>query len=74
MRRLGGIVCGVVGAVAIAAAAQQAVDPAGLPRAGTDAWPTYNGDYSGRRFSQLTTLNDRNVGALVHVRLDFSSL
>jgi len=26
-----------------------------------DSWPTYNGDYSGRRFSPLTTLNTGNV-------------
>jgi alcohol dehydrogenase (cytochrome c) len=24
-------------------------------------WPTFNGDYSGRRFSPLTNINDRNV-------------
>jgi alcohol dehydrogenase (cytochrome c) len=27
----------------------------------TDAWPTYNGDYSGRRFSTLTKINAGNV-------------
>src|SRR5215207_8571585 len=26
-----------------------------------DSWPTYNGDYSGRRFSTLTKINDKNV-------------
>jgi acido-empty-quinoprotein group A len=26
-----------------------------------DSWPTYNGDYSGRRFSPLTALNTGNV-------------
>lgn len=26
-----------------------------------DAWPTYNGDYSGRRFSPLTQINSSNV-------------
>ena len=31
---------------------------------GTDSWPTYNGDYSGRRFSTLTKINANNVGAL----------
>ena len=37
------------------------------PRAGqapTDGWPTYNGDYTGRRFSPLTKVNDRNVKSL----------
>src|SRR5215212_4187503 len=28
------------------------------------SWPTYNGDYSGRRFSPLTTINDANVGGV----------
>ena len=30
----------------------------------TDSWPTYNGDYSGRRFSPLNKINDRNVSSL----------
>ena len=30
----------------------------------TDSWPTYNGDYSGRRFSPLTRISAANVGAL----------
>ncbi len=30
----------------------------------TDTWPTYNGDYSGRRFSPLKKINDANVNAL----------
>src|SRR5580698_4463579 len=29
-----------------------------------DSWPTYNGDYSGRRFSPLTLLNTKNVQEL----------
>ncbi len=29
-----------------------------------DTWPTYNGDYSGRRFSPLTKINDGNVTSL----------
>jgi alcohol dehydrogenase (cytochrome c) len=30
----------------------------------TDSWPTYNGDYSGRRFSPLSKINETNIGAL----------
>ena len=30
----------------------------------TDAWPTYNGDYSGRRFSPLKQINSSNVNTL----------
>src|SRR5947208_17189720 len=29
-----------------------------------DSWPTYNGDYSGRRFSPLTQINAGNVHTL----------
>jgi alcohol dehydrogenase (cytochrome c) len=28
---------------------------------GPDTWPSYFGDYSGRRFSSLSTINDKNV-------------
>jgi len=31
---------------------------------GQDTWPTFNGDYSGRRFSPLTQINAKNVGNL----------
>ena len=30
----------------------------------TDSWPTYNGDYSGRRYSPLSKINDTNIGSL----------
>lgn len=30
----------------------------------SDSWPTYNGDYSGKRFSTLTKINDKNVKSL----------
>jgi acido-empty-quinoprotein group A len=39
----------------------QILDPALLTKPATDAWPTYNGDYSGRRFSTLTQMNQSNV-------------
>jgi alcohol dehydrogenase (cytochrome c) len=29
-----------------------------------DTWPTYNGDYSGRRFSELKQINASNVDLL----------
>ena len=29
-----------------------------------DAWPIYNGDYSGRRFSELDQINQSNIGRL----------
>ena len=30
----------------------------------TDSWPTYNGDYSGRRYSPLAEINASNIGGL----------
>jgi acido-empty-quinoprotein group A len=39
----------------------QTLDPALLTKPATDAWPTYNGDYSGRRFSTLSQVNQSNV-------------
>jgi alcohol dehydrogenase (cytochrome c) len=39
----------------------QILDPALLTKPATDAWPTYNGDYSGRRFSTLTQIDQSNV-------------
>src|SRR5207249_11278969 len=38
--------------------------PPRADKAPTDGWPSYNGDYSGRRFSPLTKINDRNVKGL----------
>ena len=35
-----------------------------LEKAPTDTWPTYNGDYSGRRFSPLTQVDTGNVHRL----------
>jgi acido-empty-quinoprotein group A len=46
------------------AASAQLLDPAKLSQPPTDTWPTYNGDYSGRRFSPLTQINAANVGEL----------
>ncbi|MBV9266136.1 MAG: PQQ-binding-like beta-propeller repeat protein, partial [Acidobacteriaceae bacterium] len=42
----------------------QALDPAKLLQPPTDTWPTYNGDYSGRRFSTLAQINSSNVQSL----------
>ena len=43
------------------AASAQGLDPALLTKPATDSWPTYSGDYSGRRFSSLTQINQSNV-------------
>src|SRR3954465_7102171 len=49
--------------LAVSAAAQGG-DSAMLLKQPTDAWPTYNGDYSGRRFSPLNQINAGNVHTL----------
>jgi alcohol dehydrogenase (cytochrome c) len=49
---------------ATAALLSQSLDPAKLHEPPTDTWPTYNGDYSGRRFSTLSKINAENVGSL----------
>jgi len=42
----------------------QALSPDELLHPPSNSWPTYNGDYSGRRFSQLKKINDSNIGSL----------
>src|SRR4051794_7181360 len=42
----------------------QGLDPADLLKPPTTTWPTYNGDYSGRRYSTLNQINKRNVASL----------
>lgn len=51
-------------AAGVATQGQDGLDPAKLLKPGTESWPTYNGDYSGRRFSTLTHINTTNVKAL----------
>ena len=48
----------------VAHAPGSGLDPALLLQQPTNSWPTYNGDYSGRRFSTLTKINDSNVKSL----------
>jgi alcohol dehydrogenase (cytochrome c) len=42
----------------------QELDPASLLHPPASSWPTYNGDYSGKRFSPLRQINKSNVGTL----------
>ena len=44
-----------------AAMAQGPLDPAVLTKPLGDSWPTYSGDYSGKRYSSLTQINQSNV-------------
>ena len=65
MRRLPAVLvaatmaCGVAGSAALRA--QDPLDPALLLKPPTDNWPTFNGDYSGRRFSTLTKIDTATV-------------
>ena len=52
----------VVGASALALA--QGLDPASINKPLGDSWPTYSGDYSGKRYSALTQINQKNVKTL----------
>jgi alcohol dehydrogenase (cytochrome c) len=42
----------------------QGLDPEILRNPPKDTWPTFNGDYSGRRYSPLAQINRENVGSL----------
>ena len=42
----------------------QGLDPHALLKPPTNTWPTYNGDYSGRRYSTLSQINQGNVRSL----------
>jgi len=50
--------------LATGASAQDGVDPADFALTPTDSWPTYHGDYSGRRHSMLTDITPDNVHTL----------
>jgi alcohol dehydrogenase (cytochrome c) len=39
----------------------QALDPASLLKPLGDSWPSYSGDYSGKRYSSLQQINESNV-------------
>ena len=42
-------------------AQQRGLDPARLRRPLSDAWPTFSGDYTGRRYSELKDISRSNV-------------
>lgn len=51
----------VLGLLVSIATFGQSLDPGEILKPLGAAWPTYNGDYSGRRFSQLSQINKSNV-------------
>lgn len=58
------LVCGIGGGAVLTLSGQNAADSAASAQPPVGSWPTYNGDYSGRRFSPLAKITDANVGAL----------
>ena len=59
-----GCVCFVVASamcVGVWVAAADGLDPASLLKPLGDDWPSYSGDYTGRRFSALTQIDQSNV-------------
>jgi alcohol dehydrogenase (cytochrome c) len=50
--------------VLLAAQDQGGLDPATLAKPLAESWPTYSGDYSGRRYSTLDQINKANVKGL----------
>jgi alcohol dehydrogenase (cytochrome c) len=63
MRRLG-LTLGAAALSLATLAAQDGLTLAKILKPGTDSWPTFNGDYSGRRYSTLTHINATNVKGL----------
>ena len=57
------LLAGMLGTIALYG---QGLDPRALTlfHQPPDVWPTYNGDYSGRRFSQLDQINQSNLDLL----------
>jgi alcohol dehydrogenase (cytochrome c) len=63
MKRFTSLVC-LAALIALSSAApsgQGGVNPAALGAPPTDSWPSYNGDYTGRRYSTLTKITSSNV-------------
>jgi alcohol dehydrogenase (cytochrome c) len=51
----------IVGPVVITAQEQSGLDPSAILKPLSDSWPTYSGDYSGKRYSTLTQINQNTV-------------
>jgi alcohol dehydrogenase (cytochrome c) len=61
-RALGGVCLLLASWATIVLTAQQSgLDPATIRKPLADSWPTYSGDYSGRRYSALTQINQTNI-------------
>jgi alcohol dehydrogenase (cytochrome c) len=56
--------CLALSCVIVSLAFGEGLDAAKLGKPATDTWPTYNGDYSGRRYSTLSQIDAANVHTL----------
>ena len=56
--------CLATAVVLAAGQSPQGLDPAQLLKPLADSWPSYSGDYTGRRYSALTQVNQSNVKTL----------
>jgi len=55
----------------------QLLEPAAFKTPPTDTWPTFNGDYTGQRYSPLKQIDQSNVRPLAMVwthRVDLGSM
>src|SRR5690242_16427400 len=50
-----------IAASSLLVAQETGLNPADILKPLADSWPTYSGDYSGRRYSSLTQLNQTTV-------------
>jgi alcohol dehydrogenase (cytochrome c) len=64
MRRRSALAVVATLALSVTMLAQGGLDPAQLLKPSPDSWPTYNGDYSGRRYSALEQITTANVKSL----------
>jgi acido-empty-quinoprotein group A len=51
-------------ALSVPSYAADGLDPEVILHPPPDSWPTYNGDYSGRRYSSISQINQSNVATL----------
>src|SRR3954467_528589 len=54
----------LVAPMALVAQTEGGLDPASILKPLADSWPTYSGDYTGRRYSSLTQINQTTVKSL----------
>src|SRR5881409_2451200 len=58
------VAASIVLLAAVLTAQGQGLDPSAILKPLSESWPTYSGDYSGKRYSSLTEINQSNVKSL----------